>query len=105
MFAVWAGAGFGGVGGLMFLLFGRAGERACLLCCLGGGEGGGGCVFIFLLLGRGEGGGGIFLLLLGFGPGSCLCVFAVGAGNGLHSLTSLTYRSAWLVFKGPNNKK
>ena len=33
--------------------------------------------------------------------GGWLFFFAVWAGDG----SSLTYRSAWLVFKGPNNKK
>ena len=41
---------------------------------------------------------GVFLFLL-FGRGTCfLCCFG-GDGN------LLIYRSAWLVFKGPNNKK
>ena len=35
-----------------------------------------------------------------FVRGACF-LFAVWAGDG----SSLTYRSAWLVFKGPNNKK
>ena len=43
--------------------------------------------------------GGVFLFLL-FGPGACF-FFAVWAGGG----SSLTYPSAWLVFKRPNNKR
>ena len=79
-FAVWAGGMF------FFLLFGRG---ACsFFCCLGGG------VFFFCCLG-----GGVFFFLL-FGPGACL-LFAVWAGDG----SSLTYPSAWLVFKRPNNKR
>ena len=78
-FAVWAGVVF-------FLLFGRGScsffavwAGACsFFCCLGGG------VFFFLL----------------FGPGACF-FFAVWAGDG----SSLTYPSAWLVFKRPNNKR
>ena len=80
----------------MFLLFGRG---ACFFfavwaggvfffCCLGGG------VFVFCCLG-----GGVFFFLL-FGPGAC-SFFAVWAGDG----RSLTYPSAWLVFKRPNNKR
>ena len=42
--------------------------------------------------------GGVLLFLL-FGRGACF--FAVWARDG----NSLTYQSAWLVFKGPNNKK
>ena len=41
---------------------------------------------------------GVFFLL--FGRGACF-IFAVWAGD----QSSLTYRSAWLVFKRPNNKK
>ena len=63
-------------GGVFFLLFGPEG------------------VFFFLLFGRRR----VFFLL--FGPGACF-FFAVWAGEG----SSLTYRSAWLVFKRPNNKK
>ena len=78
-FAVWAGGVF------FFLLFGRG---ACsFFCCLGGGA------FFFCCLG-----GGVFFFLL-FGPGACF--FAVWAGKG----SSLTYPSAWLVFKRPNNKR
>ena len=57
-------------------------------CCLGGG------VFCFCCLG-----GGVFFFLL-FGPGACF-FFAVWAGD----RSSLTYPSAWLVFKRPNNKR
>ena len=99
--AVWAG-------GVFFLLFGRG---ACsFFCCLGGGRVffcclGRGRVFLFCCLGRGACsffcclGGGVFFFLL-FGPRACF-FFAVWAGDG----SSLTYRSAWLVFKRPNNKK
>ena len=79
-FAVWAGVFF------FFLLFGRGG--VFFFCCLGRG------VFIFLLFGRGR------VLFLLFGPGACF-FFAVWAGDG----SSLTYPSAWLVFKRPNNKR
>ena len=53
-----------------------------------------GGVFFFCCLGR-----GVFFFLL-FGPGACF-FFAVWAGDG----SSLTYPSAWLVFKRPNNKR
>ena len=93
-------------------------ERVCVFCCLGGCAClcfcclGGGRVFFcclggwrfffavwavacfFLLFERGV----RFFLL--FGPGACF-LFAVWAGEG----SSLTYRSAWLVFKRPKNKK
>ena len=45
-------------------------------------------MFVFLLLGRG--GGGYLFAAVWFGPGACLCVFAVGAGNGT-SLTDFTH--------------
>ena len=45
-------------------------------------------------------GGGVFFFLL-FGPGASFFLFAVWAGDG----SSLTYPSAWLVFKRPNNKR
>ena len=68
-------------------------------CCLGGGRVPffgclGGDVFFFRCLG-----GGVFFFLL-FGPEACF-FFAVWAGDG----SSLTYPSAWLVFKRPNNKR
>ena len=77
---------FGRGGGVSFFwLFGRGacfslrfGRVRLCFCCLGGGR-----VFCFL-----------------FGRGACF-LFAVWAGDG----SSLTYRSAWLVFKGLNNKK
>ena len=50
--------------------------------------------FVFCCLGL-----GVFISLL-FGRGACF-FFAVWAGDE----SSLTYRSAWLVFKRPNNKK
>ena len=80
-FAVWAGVVFffavwaGGV--FFFLLFGPGG------------------VFFFLLFGRRR---VFFVCCLGRGR---VFFFAVWAGDG----SSLTYRSAWLVFKRPNNKK
>ena len=43
--------------------------------------------------------GGVFFFLL-LRPGACL-FFAVWAGDG----SSLTYPSAWLVFKRPNNNR
>ena len=64
-----------------------------------------GGVFFFLLFGRGRvlffavWAGGVFFFLL-FGPGACF-FFAVWAGDG----SSLTYPSAWFVFKRPNNKR
>ena len=100
-YAVWAG-------GVFFLLFGRG--RASFFAVL---FGRGACLF-FLLFGRGRAffllfgrracfvfavwAGDFFFFLL-FGRGTCF--FAVWAGDG----SSLTYRSAWLVFKGPNTKK
>ena len=77
-FTVWAG-------GFFFCLGGDV-----LFCCLGGGR-----VHFFCCLGAGR----VFLFFLLFGRGSCF--FLLWAGNG----SSLTYRSAWLVFKRPNNKK
>ena len=81
---------------VFFLLFGRVGVFS--FCCLGGGR-------VFLLFGRG---GRVFFCCLGGGRVffCCLCggacvFFAVWVGDE----NSLTYRSAWLVFKGPNNKK
>ena len=74
-FAVWAGVG------VFFLLFARG--RACFCCCSGG----------------------VHVVFLLFGQDACLgerrVFFAVWARDG----SSLTYRSAWLVLKGPNNKK
>ena len=83
-------------------LFRCLGSSDVCFCCLGGG------VFSFLLFGRG-GGGGVFDFLL-FGQGR-VSFFAVRAGGvsflccwgGDGSL--LTYRPAWLGFKGPNSKK
>ena len=77
LFAVWAG------GMLFFLLFGRG-------------------RVLFLLFGRGA---CSFFCCLGRGR-VCVCVcvffvFAVWAGDG----SSLTYPSAWPVFKQPNNKR
>ena len=87
------------------------GGWVCLcFCCLGGGRVffcslGGWRVLFFAVCA-----GGVFFFLL-FGRGACsffcclgrgrVLFFAVWAGDG----SSLTYRSAWLVFKRPNNKK
>ena len=78
--------------------------RACFVfCCLGGGS----CFFFCCLCVCARvrcffccclGGGRVLFLL--FGRGAC-SFFAVWAGDG----SSLTYPSAWLVFKRPNNKK
>ena len=82
-----------------FLLFGRAGLFVFLLfrrvvvfiffSCLGGWSS-----LCFCCLG----GGRLFFCCLG---GGRLCFLLLWAGDG----SSLTYRSAWFVFKGPNNKK
>ena len=78
-FAVWAGGVFVfAVWAGVACFFFAVWAVAFFFCCLGGG------VFFFLL----------------FGPGACF-FFAVWAGNG----SSLTYPSAWLVFKRPNNKR
>ena len=83
-FAIWAGVVF------LFLLFGRVAVFFFLLF----GEGGGGGRFFFCCLGRVR----VFFCCLGRGR---VFLFAVWAGDG----NSLTYRSAWLFFKRPNNKK
>ena len=82
VFAVWAGGWGGGV-----LLFGLG---ACFFLLFGHGA----CSF-FLLFGRGR---VFFFCCLGRGR---VFFFAVWAGDG----SSLTYPSAWLVFKRPNNKR
>ena len=96
VFTVWAGCV------LLFLLFGRG---ACGFFCAVWARG----VFICLLFGRGGVGGGAFVFFAvwaggmrggGGGGWGCVFFFAVWAGDG----SSLTYRSAWLVFKRPNNK-
>ena len=88
-FAVWAGGRVVFVvwaGGVFFLPFGPG---ACFfLCCLLGGR----VLFFAVWV------GGVFFCCLG---GGVFFLFAVWAGDG----SSLTYRSAWLVFKRPNNKK
>ena len=100
-FAVWAGER------VVFLLFGQ-GAYFFFFCCLGGGR-----LFFFAVWAGGKfffavwAGGRVLFFLFGrrrvffllFGPGACF-FFAVWAGDG----SSLTYRSAWLVFKRPNNK-
>ena len=84
---------FGRVGVFIFLLFGRV---ACFLAVWAE------CVFL-LLFGRGRvhffavWAKACFFCCLG----GVHVFFAVWAGDG----SSLTYRSAGLVFKGPNNKK
>ena len=75
-------------GGRVFFCFAVWAGGVFLFCRLGGG------VFFFCCLS-----GGVFFFLL-FGPGTCF-FFAVWAGDG----SSLTYPSAWLVFKRPNNKR
>ena len=75
-----------GPGRVFFLLFERGG--VFFFCCLGRGR-----VFFCCL------GGGVFFCLL-FGQGAC-SFFAVWAGDG----SSLTYPSAWLVFKRPKKKR
>ena len=94
VFAVWARSVFVFccLGGrrVLFFFFGCLG--GCVLCFFPVWAGG---VFFLLLFGRVA---CSFLLL--FGRGAC-SFFAVWAGDG----SSLTYRSAWLVFKGPTNKK
>ena len=65
-----------------------------------------GVMFFFLLFGRGAclfllfGRGARFVFFCCLGGGRVF-FFAVWAGDG----SSLTYRSAWLVFKRPNNKE
>ena len=107
-------------------LFCCLGGKSCsCFCCLGGGRDfcfavwavcvcvcvcvfyfavwAGACLFFavwaglvfFLLFGRGR-----HVCFYCLGGGRVFC-FAVWAGDG----SSLTYRSAWLVFQGPNNKK
>ena len=86
---------FGRVDVFIFLLFGPG---ACFFFrCLGH-------WFFFLLFGQGPvfvavWAVGVFIFFL-FGRGAC-SFFAVWAGNG----SSLTYPSAWFVFKRPSNKK
>ena len=89
-FAVWAG-------GCVYFFAVWAGGRV-LFCCLGGGRvlffavWAGAC--FFLLFGRGR------VLFFAVWAGGVF-FFAVWAGDG----SSLTYPSAWLVFKRPNNKR
>ena len=70
----------------MFLLFGRG---ACFFLLFGRGR-----VYVFAVWA----GGRVVFCCLGAGR---VFFLAVWAGGG----SSLTYRSAWLVFKRPNNKK
>ena len=91
-FAVWAG-------GCVFFFAVWAGDVFFFFAVWAGG------VFFFLLFGRGR------VLFFAVWTGTCsffCCVgrgrvyfFAVWAGDG----SSLTYPSAWLVFKRPNNKR
>ena len=92
LFAVWAG------GCVYFLLFGRG--ACCLFCCLGRWR-----VFLFAVW---AGACSFFAVWVGacsfsccLGRGRVFFFFAVWAGDG----SSLTYPSAWLVFKRPNNKR
>ena len=89
-FAVWARVVFFFccLGGGVFF-FGCLGGRRVFFCCLGAGR-----VFFFCL-------GGCRFFLFYVWAGGVFVFVAVWAGNG----SSLTYRSAWLVFKRPNNKK
>ena len=102
LFAVWAGGVcvcFCCLGQRrdFFLLFGRVawffffclGRVACFFAVWAGGR-----VFVFAVWA-----GGALLFLL-FRRGACFFL-AVWAGDG----SSLTYQSAWLVFKRPNNKE
>ena len=74
----------------VFLPFGRRGRGG------GGGKGGGVCCVFAVWA------GGVFLFIFfDVWAGACCFFFAVWAGD----RSSLTYRSAWLVFKRPNNKK
>ena len=82
-FAVWVGC-------IIFLAVWARVKGGCVFfCCLGG------CVSCFVLFGRGA---CSFCCCLG---GGRVSFFAVWAGDG----SSLTCRSAWLVFRRPNNKK
>ena len=88
--AVWAG--------------GKGGGGACLcFCCLGGPvrlffpfflPGWGRLVFFVLLFGQGV------MLFVAVWAGDVFLFWLFGGGTGVH-----TYGSAWLVSKGPNNKK
>ena len=97
----------GGVGVFVFCCLGRG--AFSFFCCLGGGRvlffavwagvvfffavwAGGACTFLCCL------GGGAFFFAVWAGD---VFFFAVWAGD----VSSLTYRSAWLVFERPNNKK
>ena len=106
-FAVWAGACFffgclgGGPGPAQTAKKTRSEGAGACFCFFAVWAGG---VFFFLLFGRGR------VLFLLFGRGRVLFFavwdggvffFAVWAGDG----SSLTYPSAWLVFKRPNNKR
>ena len=100
-FAVWAGE--------RVLFFGVWAGGVFFFCCLGGGR-----VFVFAVWA-----GGIFFFAVWAGERVFLLfgrrrvfVFAVWAGGVFFFVavwagdgSSLTYRSAWLVFKRPNNKK
>ena len=82
---------------LIFLLFGRG---ACFFFAVWAGDVFFFAVwafrlFFFLLFGRGR------VLFFAVWAGGVFFFFAVWAGDG----SSLTYPSAWLVFKRPNNKR
>ena len=96
-FAVWAGERV-----LFFAVWARG--IFFFFCCLGGGRvffavWAGGVLFLFLFFAVWAEACSFFCCL---GRGRVFFFFfAVWAGDG----SSLTYQSAWLVFKRPNNKK
>ena len=85
----------------VFVFHCLGGWACCFFCCLGGGRvvffaaWAGGVLFFFFCVWAGA------CSCFAVWSGGVLIFFAVGAGDG----SSLTYRSAWLVFKRPNNKK
>ena len=84
LFVVWSFLLFG-----LFVFFLLFGQGACVFFAVWAGA----CSFFAVWA------GGVLFFLL-FGPGACFFFF-VWAGDG----SSLTYPSAWLVFKRPNNKR
>ena len=88
-FAVWAG------GVLFFCCLGR-GRAFCFAFCAGA------CIFFAVWA------GGVFFLLFVRGRDFFFCCLGGGRAffaNWARNGSSLTFRSAWLVFKRPNNKK